>query len=455
MTIRHLLVPSYLLLCVLLGGASAAGQLSNLLLQLAALPIIVTALLSRSQTPAPPPARALIALTAAMVGLLILQLVPLPPALWQLLPGRDSVAEGYRMLGQDLPWLPVSLMPDDTLAALLWVLPAIGIVLAIIRLGAFKGAYVAWALSAAAVLSVLVGAMQVAEGRDSAWYFYSVTNFGVAVGFFANTNHLATLLLMVIPFQFALQAERLSKGGSLRHASGTIVMTSAILVLIVVGLLLSTSIAGLGLVIPVLAASVLILGKPRPSRTRWVIAGMAVAGTAAISLMLWSPISSTLAPTSFSASSGSRQEYISTTLDAARHHLPLGTGIGSFREVYRMFEDPMAVDPTYVNHAHSDYVELALETGIPGLVLAALFLFWWFRRAVEIWRSQQPNFYAQAAVIASAAALLHSLVDYPLRTAAIAALFATCSGLMTEARSPLRRRRSTSGEDAARHLSAD
>ena len=39
---------------------------------------------------------------------------------------------------------------------------------------------------------------------------------------------------------------------------------------------------------------------------------------------------------------------------------------------------------------------------------------------------------SRAAVIASAAILAHSLVDYPLRTAAISALFAMCLAFLAD-----------------------
>jgi O-antigen ligase len=107
-----------------------------------------------------------------------------------------------------------------------------------------------------------------------------------------------------------------------------------------------------------------------------------------------------------------------------------------------------------MNHVHGDYIELALETGIPGLLVLALFLLWWARRCVLIWRAEEPDYFARAATIASAAILAHSAVDYPLRTAAISALFAMCCGLMAEPRAQTRRSE-RSATTRARHLSAD
>ena len=67
------------------------------------------------------------------------------------------------------------------------------------------------------------------------------------------------------------------------------------------------------------------------------------------------------------------------------------------------------------------------------LLLAALFL-WWGSRAVPIWRSASTDRYAVAASIVTAAILVHSIVDYPLRTAALSSIFAACLALMARPR---------------------
>ena len=46
--------------------------------------------------------------------LVLLQLIPLPPATWETLPGRQTVVKGYTAVGMAAPWLPVSLTPNAT-----------------------------------------------------------------------------------------------------------------------------------------------------------------------------------------------------------------------------------------------------------------------------------------------------------------------------------------------------
>ncbi|HEX4761857.1 MAG TPA: O-antigen ligase family protein, partial [Sphingomicrobium sp.] len=130
----------------------------------------------------------------------------------------------------------------------------------------------------------------------------------------------------------------------------------------------------------------------------------------------------------------SRQTIWSNSIPAIGDNLALGSGVGSFPRVYRQYEDHSAVTRTFANHAHNDYLEIALEAGIPGLLLLVGFFWWWGSRAVPIWRSAAVDRFAVAASIASAAILVHSIVDYPLRTAALSSIMAACLALMARPR---------------------
>ena len=87
-----------------------------------------------------------------------------------------------------------------------------------------------------------------------------------------------------------------------------------------------------------------------------------------------------------------------------------------------------------MNHAHNDYLELAVELGLPGIILMALFLVWWARAVRQMLRSPASDQYALAGAIASAVILLHSAVDYPLRSSAMMAVMAMCLALLIQSR---------------------
>lgn len=453
--LRLAVIPAYLLLCLLFGGASAAGYWANMVLQLLAIPIIAWAVLVQRGTPMPAPGRQLLVGLILLLLLFVLQLVPLPPSLWTGFPGRQPIAEGFQLLKLPLPWAPISLAPYATISSALWLLPAVAILLGIIRIGAFKTSWLAWVIALVATGSVLVGALQLVGGNGSPWYFYRITNYGSTTGFFSNSNHMATLLVCAIPFLTALYLGSVGKGRANRRTSGMFVILAGAVAVTLAGVAINGSLAGVGLVLPVGFASVLMIWSRKRKLPGWVWAGVGLLIAGAVILSYNVPFSNNNLTGEGRNAADSRAHSFSLTSKAAADFLPVGSGVGTFVRVFPLYEDPATVDRYYMNHAHSDYLELALETGIPGLLLVLLFFLWWGWRAVAIWRSEDPDYYARAATIASAAILAHSIVDYPLRTAAISAVFAVCCALMAEPRARERSRKKSRDDNSPKHLSAD
>ncbi len=429
---REAIGPAYLFLCLVAGG-SVQGIWANMFLQLLGLALIVWAAMA-GRDAFSVPARQLLLIVLAGLGLIVLQLVPLPPSVWTGLGGRNSLAAGYRVLGIAAPSLPLSLSPYDTFGALVALLPPLGMLCAMIRLKAYRPSWLAAALIAATFCGILLGAMQVASTEPdlSPFYLFAESSFGLATGFFANANHMATLLVASLPFLAALlaAARRLSPQ---RYSALAAILAGAALV-IVVGIFLNGSLAGYLLILPVVVASMLIVLPARSQARRWLAALGTVGLIAAVVALETSSIRPARLGAEAATSVGSRQEILTTTWAAARDMMPFGSGVGTFRPVYRLYEDPDRVTATYVIHAHNDYAELLLETGLPGFVLMLLFLAWWGAAVWRVWGSAEAGPYARAASIASAAILAHSLVDFPLRTAAISAVFAMCVALLADRR---------------------
>jgi O-antigen ligase len=451
----HLLVPLFLLACLLAGGASAAGYWSNLALQLAALALIVAAAVARRGAPLSASSRQALLLLAATLALILLQLVPLPPAIWTHLPGRGPVAAGFTLLGLPLPWLPVSLEPYRTIASALWLLPAIAAFLGVAVLGLYRASWIAWSLAAVSLVSVALGALQRAGGEQSGFYLYQITNFGAMTGFFANANHLGTLLIATIPFLAGLYLNATRSGRSVQKSSGLYVILAGTAMILVVGLVGTTSLAALGIAVPVTAASAMLVVSRRRKLPGWTFALLALITLGSVATVFASPFDNNLTGRRAHGTEDSRLTSFTLTAAAAKDFLPLGSGIGSFQEVYRTRENPAAVDRFYMNHSHGDYFELALETGVPGLLLVLAFVAWWLRRSLVLWRDAEADPFAKAATIAVGAILAHSIVDYPLRTAAVSAILAVCCGLIADPRPASAQRRAGGRSQGARHLVAD
>jgi O-antigen ligase len=66
---------------------------------------------------------------------------------------------------------------------------------------------------------------------------------------------------------------------------------------------------------------------------------------------------------------------------------------------------------------------LWLEAGLPALILLGLFVVWFARRTYESWRTPGiDGVLGCAGSVIVGALLLHSMVDYPLRTGAMSAM---------------------------------
>jgi len=428
--VKSSVAPAYLLACLILGG-SAQGIWQNTLLQLAGLGIIAWAAATGDE-PLPKSAQALMLILIAAFVIVVLQLIPLPASLWA--HGlRMRIAEGYSLLGRPVPSLPLSLTPYASLSTLLAIIPPLAVFCAILRLGAFRASWLAAALLAGAVAGITLGALQVvAPGAASPWYLYHETNRGVAVGFFANANHMADLLVCGLPFIAALAAGGRSR--NIQRYSALLIILAGAALLLVVGIALNGSLAGYTLAVPAIAASILIVAPAQRSVRVPVaiIAGLAL--VAAVAAMASTSIGSSRIGQEASGSVESRQEILKTTGRAIRDTMPFGSGLGSFVKVYPLYESADHVTPEYVVHAHNDYAELTLELGLAGVLLIGVFLAWWTAAVRAGWRTGGGGPYARAASIASAVILVHSVVDFPLRTAAISATFAMCLGLLINRR---------------------
>lgn len=428
--VKTAVAPAYLLACLLLGG-SAQGIWQNMLLQLAGLAIIAWAAATGDE-PLPKAAQTLLLILVAGLIVIALQLIPLPASLWTT--GlRARVGEGYAILGQAIPPLPISLTPYAGLNTLLGIVPALAVFCAVLRLGAFRASWLAAALLAGTVVGITLGALQVvAPGPNSPWYLYPQTNRGVAVGFFANANHMADLLVCALPFIAALASAGRSR--NIQRYSALLVVLAAAALLIVVGIALNGSLAGYVLALPVIGASILIAAPPRRSLRTPVAILTGLALVAAVGAIASTSIGSSRIGQEASGSVQSREAILQTTAKAIADTMPFGSGLGSFVRVYPLYESADRVVPEYVIHAHNDYAELVLELGLLGIVLIGAFLAWWMAAARAGWRTGGGGPYARAASIATAVVLVHSLVDFPLRTAAVSATFAMCLALLIDRR---------------------
>ncbi|TCM07509.1 O-antigen ligase family protein [Sphingomonas sp. PP-CC-3G-468] len=405
----------FLALCIVLGGASAAGAMANGVLQLVAIVVLGYVGIARP-VPWVPASRALVVGLAAFGAWLLLQSLPLPPVFWTRLPGRAIVVSGFATSGSAPGWEPLSLAPDATVATLLALLPPSA--MAVLTLAATDRArrIAIGTLVTLAIGAALLGVVQVLAGPGSAFYPYDLTNPGKAVGPFANRNHLATLLLCAI----AVLGTSVQHNGPRRSAaalSGVAVLAG--------GVIMTGSDAGLlmlAVLLTFLVTRVSTGHSAREATLSLLVAAVLLASVAGIA-SLWQGSSNTGA-----GAEQRRGVTIPRTFAAAIDHLPFGAGGGSFPTIYPAYTDPALASPAFVNHAHCDYAEMLLDHGVVGLLLIGAAWGWWGLRVRTGWTTDPV---VRAALVMVAICLIHSLVDYPLRTATLATVAAFAAALAT------------------------
>ncbi len=424
-TIWFGLVSGYLLLALIAGGTARYGASFTTALELLSLPVVLIAAVWIMGAPLTGTIKAGLLICAGILALPLLQLVPLPPAIWTALPGRGFVVDAFAAANLPMGWMPLSLSPPATLRSFLSVFPALAIFLATLTLGHSQRRLMTLGLIGFGLICVPYGLAQVASGPASGLRLYEVTNVNSAVGFFANRNHYAALLYSIVPFIAAWMIHQARSRDSSRL--GWIALMIVAYGVLILGLGMSASRAGIALAMAAIFASVLLAWwRQQPSRRNPASRAVFIAALVGSCVVLQFGLVSILDRLQHDPLEDGRFTFAQVALRAAASVFPFGSGLGSFVPFYAMFETPPEISQSYVNHAHNDWLELTLETGLPGLILAVLFLAWFAIATYRIWRrgdSGIDSLLAQAATITVTLLLAHSLVDYPLRTTALACLF--------------------------------
>jgi len=424
-----------LALSFVFGGASQGHALRLALVELAALPLLVLAASRLIQTGSWRQHRFALGLLAMLVAIPLLQLLPLPPAVWTALPGRDQAVLALQLAGLEPGWASLSLSPDRTWGSALALTPPAAFFLAMLSLSQAQRERLIQFCFAAAIVGILLGAAQLASGSDRL-YVWSWTGAGSVNGFFANRNHLASSLLVTLPFAVIFGAATLRR----RDRRTSALWFGALFAgLVVVALAAIRSRAGITLFAPVMMFSLLAAwiaaGRGRPGPALLVLVGAVGAALTAVAVLALPPI---LARFDTEGAPEARFERWPLVAETAQTYLPLGSGLGSFDAVYRSVEPLEELDSTFFNQAHNDYLETWLETGWLGIGLILVFLVWFARRSWTAWKAppSREGDLQRAASIGIGVLLLHSVGDYPLRTVTLAVLFALCCGLLELAGRP-------------------
>ncbi|URW74442.1 O-antigen ligase family protein [Sphingomonas donggukensis] len=387
-------------------------------------------------------------LIAGMVALPLIQLIPLPYALWSHLPGRGFATDVYAAIGVR-PWLPISMVPQRTVAAALALVAPVVAFVATAQLETKGRRNLTLVIVTLAAISAVIGVVQMAGGAETAFRYYAITAADAGVGMFANPNHQGLFLSIATVLAIGWLGEQFPRRGP--FPTNAFVLTLVLLLLFGGGVVLAGSRAGFGffLLAVVAGAATLpydLIQVPEARRRRvFVIAATIAAAFIAVLVLLASnPAVRALLESEFADGSAGRIGLLPRFLRIAGDMFPFGSGLGSFDPVYRTYETLDTMTMNYLNQAHNEPAQLLIEGGLAAAILIVALLGWVIVRGRAAWSgglvTPATLRLRRVAVVAVAMVLAHSLVDYPLRTGSISVVFAVLCAIMLPAPDPERTR---------------
>ncbi|MER8443699.1 O-antigen ligase family protein [Mesorhizobium sp. M1066] len=395
------LLGSVLFLSVLIGGGTASGLYTEALIEVAAI-VAAAAVFSRPSEHGIP--RSALWLLALGLAVFCFQIVPLPAALLSGL--RPEVLLANPWLSGETGLRFVSVGVGRTIECLLYFVAMAAFFLSVTRLRPDQVYGLLPFFFMGVICNGLAAAIQYSLSDTVA--IQGLLPFTINAGLFANQNHFSALLFVSIPF---VVYYGLFRGHLL---SGSLGLITLLLLLLAAG-----SRAGILIGLAITIVSVVFLS----ARSRLGGYGIPAVfiGLSLYTIGAWTKIDAEVVDPAFG-----RAEFARTTIAGIAENWATGVGFGSFPKVYQIYEKGEMIFKPYVNHAHNDYLELALEGGAPVVFLVAAYSVLLFAFSLAARRDPLQKM----AFLSVSFLLVHSLVDYPMRTAALAMTFAYMNGII-------------------------
>ncbi len=390
-----------LLACMLLGGGTHRALLADAVLQIFVIAASGYALMNGSWNTA---TRCGAALLACMAALAIFQIAPLPLGLLEM--SRPEGLLPFTGAGAPVTLASVSLSISRTVDAAIFAMTPVVFFIALSSLPRGSALNLVPFFMIGLLCNLVAAGLQYSFSGEA--NLGDLLGYDVMVGMFANRNHFATLVFSSIPLIIYF--------GFFQGRALVATLTVALIFLV---LLAAGSRAGILIGLGVLVVSVgSLLWRGR-------LGAITMAALFAIVLAFSYGALVKVGSREFDPNFG-RLEFAETTWRAVKQNWLLGAGFGTFDLVYPFYENPEMVFPEYVNHAHNDFLEVALEGGVAAVVLFLAYVAMAARRVAQVGR--QPL--GRLVFLSILVILLHSVVDYPLRTMAIAMIFAFLNALL-------------------------
>jgi len=376
------------------------------------------------------------------------QLIPLPESLWTMLSGRDFYAAALATIGNSPAFHPVSLVPAATEAAWLTLLPPVAVFLTTVALPDNKLKTLVYLFIGMAVVQAIIGLVQFGTGSITVFGPLGGLHGNSGIGTYANRDHLAGMLEMALPITLALLMANIQRGTKAprkHHHKGLrqriaqrllhdfkpnhAALLAAASIAILLGLIFTRSRTGLALgMLSILLSALLFSRRMGADRAASMVSILSVIGLALAIEIGLAPVLQRF--TDQSIADDGRWAIFSGTLDGIGEFFPIGSGMGTFPDIYRRFQ-PGDIS-MFVNHAHNDYLEWLFEGGLIAAVLVLVFLVCYIRRWPQVLKEgrwSHFHFIQLATGISLLLLGLHGFVDFNLHIPANAIYFAFLAGV--------------------------
>lgn len=402
------------------GGASRPDALGQVVVRAGAWVILVSAVLLGPR-PTFGDTRPVLLLLLATVLLPLVQLIPLPPAWWQTLPGREILL----IPGEPLPWRPWTMTPGATRNALASLIVPISMILVLTQADDRTKRAMPTILLGMISTAMLLGLLQFSGAQVNNPFLNDTP--GDVSSIFANRNHFALLLAIgcvIAPVWAFTDPAALRWRGPL---------ATGLVLLFILTLLATGSRTGMLLGALALGLALLIIGQRLRfllrNGSRWLLPAFIVAAVLTIAGFIALSFVADRADAinrliELEGGEDMRSRALPTVLSMVREYLPFGTGFGSFDPIFRIHEPFALLKPSYFNQAHNDYLGISLDGGIAGIAALTAGILWWLSATIRIWRSSGDDalLLGKLGSAIILLVLIASVTDYPARTPTIMAL---------------------------------
>lgn len=403
--------------------------------------------------------RAPLALLGVLTLWIAVQLISLPPSLWQGLPGRAVIVAIDGLLGWPDLWRPISLTPSDTWNSLLAMTVPVAALLLMARVEVEDYSKLLTIIVAIGFTSALLGFVQLLSGVGGAAYIYRITNSGMMVGLFANRNHHAffqafSMLIAASLLRDELMRKRQDKSVQAVFALAFVLFTAMTM------LIGSRTGFVLGVVSFIVSYFMLLpawRGRPqgrfaqpatvrnsRFSRLLGYLPLVLMVGLL-MTIIHFSDRATALSRLDQSVADDMRVLAWPTVEIMMKKFWTVGSGFGSFPDSYKMFEPDSLLQPQYFNHAHNDWAEMVITGGLPSMLILLAGFVWIGRMAAapgfrNLLKGHRGD-YRLISLVVLMSLTVASFVDYPLRVpslqviAVIAVILLCCPALAAARRS--------------------